>query len=112
MYLSKFPGSFLSPSASSAQVLVRGGFLCEALEAISLAVPRSAWPRLQLEEFWSSEDYFFHDAAQMALVREMCPRMRKIMFQFSKEVMTDVLFLTSFDNLNELHLWVRQDTQQ
>ena len=90
-------------------MLVRGGFLCEALEAISLAVPRSAWPRLQLEEFWSSEDYFFHDAAQMALVREMCPRMRKIMFQFSKEVMTDVLFLTSFDNLNELHLWVRQD---
>ena len=86
------------------KVLVRGGFLCEALEELSQSVKLP--PKLEIEEFWSSEDYFFHDEAQMALVHQMCPKMRKMMFQFSKEVMTDVLFLVNFDNLSELHLWV------
>ena len=77
---------------------------CEALEELSQTVKIP--PKLEIEEFWSSEDYFFHDEAQMALVHQMCPKMRKMMFQFSKEVMTDVLFLVNFDNLSELHLWV------
>ena len=85
------------------KVLVRGGFLCEALEELSQSVKN---PKLEIEEFWSSEDYFFHDKGQMALVQQMCPNMRKIMFQFSKEVMPDVLFLSDFDKLSELHLWV------
>ena len=85
------------------KVLVRGGFLCEALEELSQSVKN---PQLEIEEFWSSEDYFFHDNGQMALVQQMCPNMRKIMFQFSKEVMPDVLFLSNFDKLSELHLWV------
>ena len=86
------------------KVLVRGGFLCEALEELSQSVKTP--PKLEIEEFWSSEDYFFHDDRQMALVHQMCPKMRKIMFQFSKEVMSDVLFLSNFDRLSELHLWV------
>ena len=87
------------------KVLVRGGFLCEALEELSQSVKPP--PQLEIEEFWSSEDYFFHDDGQMALVQQMCPKMRKIMFQFSKEVMSDVLFLSNFDSLSELHLWVK-----
>ena len=86
------------------KVLVRGGFLCEALEHISQNM--KVQPKLEIEEFWSSEEYFFHDEQQMALVQKMCPKMRKMMFQFSKEVMIDVLFLTTFNNLTELHLWV------
>ena len=87
------------------KVLVRGGFLCEALEELSQSVKPP--PQLEIEEFWSSEDYFFHDDGQMALVQQLCPKMRKIMFQFSKEVMSDVLFLSNFDSLSELHLWVK-----
>ena len=88
------------------KVLVRGGFLCEALEHISQHAAQP-WPRLEIEEFWSSEEYFFHDAQQMGLVQQMCPQMRKMMFQFSREVMLDVLFLVNFQNLSELHLWVK-----
>ena len=89
------------------KVLVRGGFLCEALEHISQHVVQPSWPRLEIEEFWSSEEYFFHDEQQMGLVQQMCPKMRKMMFQFSREVMLDVLFLVNFQNLSELHLWVK-----
>ena len=85
------------------KLLVRGGFLCEALEHV--ASENSKLPILPLEEFWSSEEYFFHDDGQMALVQKMCPNIRKMMFQFSTEVMTDLLFLTRFSKLAELHLW-------
>jgi len=83
--------------------LVRGGFLCEALEFMEENYKHP--PKLELEEFWSSEEYFFHDDQQMSLVQKYCPKMRKVMFQFSKEVMCDVLFLANFKNLTELHLW-------
>ena len=86
------------------KVLVRGDFLCEALECIDSQPEKR--PTLQLEEFWSSEDYFFHDDHQMELVQKMCPNIRKMMFQFSKESMRDLLFLANFDKLSELHLWV------
>ena len=87
------------------KVLVRGDFLCEALEYINLHDKNK--PVLALEEFWSSEDYFFHDDHQMDLVQKMCPRIRKMMFQFNKENMRDLLFLSNFENLSELHLWVK-----
>ena len=86
------------------RVLVRGDFLCEALEYISDQIKET--PTLKLEEFWSSEDYFFHDEHQMDLVQRMCPNIRKMMFQFNKENMRDMLFLSNFGNLSELHLWV------
>ena len=86
------------------KVLVRGDFLCEALEYINDHAKKK--PVLQLEEFWSSEDYFFHDDHQMDLVQKMCPHIRKMMFQFNKENMRDLLFLSNFENLSELHLWV------
>ena len=85
------------------KLLVRGGFLCEALEYIQES--RKNLPILEIEEFWSSEEYFFHDDRQMSLVQKMCPKIRKMMFQFSTEVMTDLLFLTKLSNLSELHLW-------
>ena len=87
------------------KVLVRGDFLCEALEYINAHDKKK--PIFALEEFWSSEDYFFHDDHQMDLVQKMCPRIRKMMFQFNKETMRDLLFLSNFDNLSELHLWVK-----
>lgn len=84
------------------QLLVRGGFLCEALEVLEAG---GEAPRLQLAEFWSSEEYFFHSDHQMALLSRMCPNLRKIMFQFSTDVMSDLLVLATFPHLQELHLW-------
>ena len=87
------------------KLLVRGDFLCEALEYINEHDENN--PILALEEFWSSEDYYFHDDHQMDLVQKMCPKIRKMMFQFNKETMRDLLFLSNFENLSELHLWVK-----
>ena len=87
------------------KVLVRGGFLCEALEYMSDNCKTAMLPQLGLEEFWASEDYYFHSDYQMELVARMCPKMRKMMFQFSTEVMTNLLTLAQFSALTELHLW-------
>ena len=84
------------------KLLVRGDFLCEALQVLAEESPD--WT-LQIEEFWSSEHYFFHDEAQLALVSRMCPRIRKMMFQFSAEVVSSFLALSRFQSLTELHSW-------
>lgn len=49
------------------RILVRGDFLCEALENLESS---GKIPNLALEEFWSSEQYFFHSAHQMSLVQQ------------------------------------------
>ncbi len=60
------------------RVLVRGDFLCEALEALAAECRErdgdgegAELPELLLEEFWSSEQYYFHDAEQMELVSKV-----------------------------------------
>ncbi|XP_023325053.1 uncharacterized protein LOC111698835 isoform X2 [Eurytemora carolleeae] len=91
-------------SLKNLKILVRGDFLCETLELIDKD-KRIKKVELRLEEFWSSEEYYFHDLYQMQLVQKYCPLLRKIMFQFSKEVMQNVLFLADFKYLSDLHLW-------
>ena len=85
------------------QLLVRGGFLCEALQV--LEDTEQKLPELKLVEFWSSEEYFFHSDYQIILLSKVCPHLRKIMFQFSTDVMTDLLVLATFPHLTDLHLW-------
>ena len=85
------------------QLLVRGGFLCEALQVIHDSEQKL--PELKLVEFWSSEEYFFHSDYQMGLLSKICPNLKKIQFQFSTDVMTDLLVLAAFPHLTELHLW-------
>ncbi len=55
------------------RVLVRGDFLCEALEALKQDCEEEGTepPELPLEEFWSSEQYFFHDQEQLKMVNEV-----------------------------------------
>ena len=60
---------------------------------------------LMLQEFWSSEEYYFHDTDQMQLVAKSCPKIHKMMFQFSKECVVDLMILEPFSCLKELHLW-------
>ena len=84
-------------------MLVRGDFLCDVLDYLDAdqRLPKD----LMLQEFWSSEEYFFHDADQMKLVLQACPRMYKMMFQFNKENVEDLMILEPFKCLTELHLW-------
>ena len=87
--------------------LIRGDFLCEALALLKAERLENDLPVpvLLLEEFWASEDYFFHDADQMALVAEMCPRIAKMMFQFDEQSAGSFLVLATFEHLVELHSW-------
>ena len=85
------------------RIFVRGDFLCDVLDF--LEAEDNLPEELMLEEFWSSEEYFFHDTNQMQLVAKCCPRIRKMMFQFNKECVDDFLVLEPFACLSELHIW-------
>ena len=83
--------------------LVRGDYLCDVLDY--LGAENKLPENLMLQEFWASEQYFFHDADQMQLVASSCPLIRKMTFQFSKECVPDFMVLEPFRCLKELHLW-------
>ena len=54
----------------SLRLLVRGDFLCEALEVLKDETGDQI-PPLAIEEFWASEDYYFHDAQQVSSFGQM-----------------------------------------
>ena len=83
--------------------MVRGDFLCDVLDLME--AENDLPGTLMLEEFWSSEEYFFHETHQMNLVAKCCPKIRKMMFQFSGECADDFLVLQNFPCLSELHIW-------
>ena len=39
-------------------------------------------PTLKIQEFWASEEYFFHTEEQMDLVSKYCPDIKKMLFYF------------------------------
>ena len=85
--------------------LRRGDFLCDAAEWMEwLQVEAEQTPRLQIREFFSSETYHFHTVQQMATVARICPNILKMRFIFSKEHFISYLNLTTFQNLQDLHL--------
>ena len=101
--LTTFGKADIIAKAKQLQILVRGDYLCDALDLLDAEnrLPED----LMLREFWSSEQYFFHDTNQMQLVAKCCPRIYKMMFQFNKECVDDVMILEPFHCLTELHLW-------
>lgn len=38
--------------------------------------------KLKIEEFWASEEYYFHSEEQMELAAQFCPDIRKMLFMF------------------------------
>jgi len=63
-------------------------------------------PELLLEEFWPSEEYYFHDEGQMTLASRLCPKVKNVQFQFSRECVSSFsAALANFKCLNELHSW-------
>ena len=97
--------------------LDRGDFLADAIEhleefentmgyKIGEKIPSKvpSVTSLKVQEFWASEEYFFHSEEQMALVSKYCPDIRTMLFMFDKTVcQLDVL--ASFPNLEDLDLW-------
>ena len=39
-------------------------------------------PSLKIQEFWASEEYFFHSEEQMDLVSKYCPDIKQMLFMF------------------------------
>lgn len=101
--LTTFGKAEIVAKSKNLHVLVRGDFLCDVLDYLDAEerLPQD----LMLREFWSSEEYFFHDTGQMKLVQRACPRIYKMMFQFNKENVEDLMILEPFKCLTELHLW-------
>jgi hypothetical protein len=61
-------------------------------------------PSLKVQEFWASEEYYFHTEEQMAQVSRYCPDIRQMLFMFQK-TSCELSVLASFPHLEDLDLW-------
>ena len=82
--------------------LRRGDFLCEVVEYMDSELKTSK--KLNIEEFWASEEYFFHSDEQMRLVARYCPKIRQMLFMF-QNTHANLMTLTRFEHLVDLELW-------
>ena len=68
--------------------LDRGDFLAEVIEYLhgenteTLIEDDVNSMKLKVQEFWASEEYFFHTQEQMDLVSKYCPDIKKMLFYF------------------------------
>ena len=85
--------------------LQRGDFLAEVVEHINLNFDSLKVSKLNIEEFWASEDYYFHTREQMLAVAKWCPKISKAMFMFEAESCDDLSILGEFPLLSDLDLW-------
>ena len=81
----------------------RGDFLCEVLEYLEEEVTLDI--QFKFEEFWASEEYFFHSEEQMMLVAKYCPQIHTALFMFRDDCCRNLLILNNFDHLKDLDLW-------
>ena len=90
--------------------LDRGDFLADVIEHFDTEVMGQEAkiiqkvPSLKIQEFWASEEYFFHSEEQMELVGKYCPEIRQMLFMFDKTT-CQLGVLASFPNLEDLDLW-------
>ena len=64
--------------------LRRGDFLCEVLEYLD-SRPNYNNVKLKLQDFWPSEDYYFHNESQLSLVKKYCPNIRNAYFIYKPD---------------------------
>ena len=83
--------------------LPRGDFLCDVLEYLEDEVSLDI--QFKIQNFWASEDYFFHTEEQMLLVAKYCPMINKALFMFREDCCKDMLILSHFTFLKDLDLW-------
>ena len=75
--------------------LRRGDFLCEVLEYLDSHTNYQNI-KLNLQEFWPSEDYYFHTENQMKLVKKYCPHIKKVYFMYKSDCCGDLAVLENF----------------
>ncbi len=99
-------GRVLVGLRGSLRHLQRGDFLCDVLDHLEAAGEEGAGDdvTLKVQEFWASEDYFFHTGEQMARAASRCPEIAKMLFMFQSQV-CHLSVLVDFSNLRELDLW-------
>lgn len=81
--------------------LDRGDFLCDVLDHLH---SQGMSARFKIQEFWASEEYYFHSEEQMELTNFYCPEIRKILFMF-QNTSSRLSVLRSFEKLEDLELW-------
>lgn len=92
--------------------LERGDFLADVVELLEekhqqkmkVGSEMMKIPSIKVQEFWASEEYFFHSGEQMALVSKYCPEIKQMLFMFQKPE-CQLSVLASFPNLEDLDLW-------
>ena len=65
--------------------LDRGDFLADVVEHLhsqNMGKIMEKIPSLKIQEFWASEEYFFHSEEQMDLVSKYCPDIKQMLFMF------------------------------
>ena len=87
--------------------LRRGDFLCEVLEYLDIHISNSNNVKLKLQEFWPSEDYFFHTDHQLSLVKKYCPHIKTAYFMYKRDCSGSLNVLENFicltgNNLNHI----------
>ena len=75
--------------------LRRGDFLCEVLEYLDCR-PNYQNIKLKLQEFWPSEEYYFHNENQLKLVRKYCPHIKNVYFIYKRDCCGSLAILENF----------------
>ena len=81
--------------------LDRGDFLAEVIEYLHGENTETLKDdvnsmKLKVQEFWASEEYFFHTQEQMDLVSKYCPDIKKMLFYFQNTYWYFVLLVLIF----------------
>lgn len=87
--------------------LDRGDFLADVVEHLHTSLRQNTMavhPKLKLQEFWASEEYYFHTEEQMDLVSRYCPEVKKMLFMF-QNTSCRLSVLAAFPKLEDLDLW-------
>ena len=75
--------------------LRRGDFLCEVLEYLDFR-PNYQNIKLKLQDFWPSEDYYFHTENQMKLVKKYCPNIKNVYLMYKSDCCDNLAVLENF----------------
>ena len=86
------------------QHLQRGDFLCEVVEYFEDNPNTPFDLKLNVQDFWASEDYYFHSEEQMQLVAKYCPNIRKMLYMY-QITCGNLSVLADFNHLEDLDLW-------
>ncbi len=81
--------------------LERGDFLVDVIDHLQ---ETGSSQKIMVQEFWASEEYYFHTEQQMTLVSMYCPHITSMLFMFDVSH-SRLQVLAKFTKLQKLDLW-------